>query len=45
VRHAKRVRVVSQTFYGAMPQIANVPINDEAKIELGTLVDPIAKEA
>ncbi len=42
---AERVRIVSQAVYGAMIEIANVPINDKAGIEgLGTLVNPIADE-
>jgi hypothetical protein len=42
---AERVRIVSQAVYGAMIQIANVPINDKIEIEgLGTLVNPIADE-
>lgn len=42
---AERVRIVSQAVYGAMTEIANVPINDKFQVEgLGTLVNPIAGE-
>jgi hypothetical protein len=41
----EHVRIVSQAVYGAMIEIANVPINDKVEIEgLGTLVNPIADE-
>ena len=42
---AERVRIVSQAVYGAMIEVANVPIKDKVGIEgLGTFVTPIVGE-
>jgi hypothetical protein len=41
---AERVRIDSQAVYGAMIEIANVPINKVESEGLGTLANPVADE-